>query len=106
MMPRIEPGGNAISRVTIVVEFEVKPGHRNQLIELIKGHAQRSRGEHGCQQFDMLVPQEDQSRVLLLEAWHEQAALDVHSKTPTLAKTRETDQPWLLGRKATRCTAD
>jgi len=23
-----------------------------------------------------------------------------------LAKTRETYQPWLVGRKATRCTAD
>ena len=95
-----------MSRIMIVVEFEVKAQHRNQFIELIKGHAQRSRAEDGCQQFDVLLPQEDQSRVLLVEAWRDQAALDVHSKAPAMAKLRETYQPWLVSRKATRCTAD
>ena len=95
-----------MSRIMIVVEFEVKSEYRNQFIELMKGHAQRSRAEDGCQQFNVLLPQEDQSRVLLVEAWRDQAALDVHSKTPMLAKTRETYQPWLVSRKATRCTAD
>ena len=95
-----------MSRIMIVVECEVKSDHRNQFIELMKGHAQRSRAEDGCQQFDVLMPQEDHSRVLLVEAWRDQAALDVHSKAPTMAKLRETYQPWLLNRKATRCSAD
>jgi quinol monooxygenase YgiN len=95
-----------MSRIMIVVEFEVKPEHRNQFIELIRGHAQRSRAEEGCQQFDVLLPQDDRNRVLLVEAWRDQASLDVHSKSPMLAKTRETYQPWLVNRKATRCTAD
>ena len=95
-----------MSRIMIVVEFEVKSDHRNQFIELMKGHAHRSRAEDGCQQFDVLMPQEDHSRVLLVEAWRDQAALDVHSKAPTMAKLRETYQPWLLNRKATRCSAD
>ena len=95
-----------MSRIMIVVEFDVKGEHRNQFIELIKGHAQRSRAEDGCQQFDVLLPQEDQSRVLLVEAWRDQATLEMHSRNPMLAKTRETYQPWLVSRKATRCTAD
>ena len=95
-----------MSRIMIVVEFEVKPEHRGAFVELMKGHARLSRAEDGCQQFDVLLPQEDQSRVLLVEAWRDQAALDVHSKQPMMAKTRETYQPWLVGRKATRCTAD
>ena len=95
-----------MSRIMIVVEFEVQPEYRNQFIELMKGHARRSRNEDGCQQFDVLLPQEDQNRVLPVEAWRDQAALDAHSKTPTLAQTRETYQPWLVSRKATRCIAD
>ena len=95
-----------MSRIMIVVEFEVKPEHRNQFVELMKGHAQRSRDEDGCQQFDVLLPEQDQNRVFLVEAWRDQAALDVHSKGPMLARTRETYQPWLISRKATRCTAD
>jgi quinol monooxygenase YgiN len=79
-----------MSRIMVVVEFEVKPEHRSQFIELIKGHAQRSRAEDGCQQLDMLLPQEDQDRVLLVGAWRYQAALDAHSNGPMVAKTQET----------------
>ena len=32
-----------MSRIIVIVEFELKPEHRSQFIELIKGHAQRSR---------------------------------------------------------------
>ena len=74
-----------MSRLMIVVEFEVKPEHRSAFVELMKGHAQRSRAEDGCQQFDVLVPQEDQSSVFLVEAWRDQAALDVHIKLPAMA---------------------
>ena len=34
-----------MSRIMVVVEFEVKPEHHSQFIELVKGHAQRSRAE-------------------------------------------------------------
>jgi quinol monooxygenase YgiN len=95
-----------MSRLMIVVEFEVKPEHRSAFVELMKGHAQRSRAEDGCQQFDVLVPQEDQSRVFLVEAWRDQAALDVHIKLPAMARLREAWQPWLVSLKATRCIAD
>jgi len=95
-----------MSRIMIVVEFEVKPEHRNRFIELMRGHAQRSRAEDGCQQFDVLLPEQDHRRVFLIEAWRDQAALDVHSKTPALSKTRETYQPWLVSRNVTRCIAD
>ena len=95
-----------MSRLMIVVEFEVKPEHRNAFVELMKGHAQRSRAEDGCQQFDVLLPEEDQNRVLLVEAWRDQAALDVHMKLPGMARLRETFTPWVGGFKATRCSAD
>ena len=95
-----------MSRIMIVVEFEVKPEHRNAMIALMKDHARQSRAEDGCLQFDVLLPMEDQSRVLLVEAWRDQGALDVHSKVPRMAENREKYTPWLNGRKATRCTAD
>ena len=95
-----------MSRLMIDVEFEVKPEHRNAFVELMKNHARLSRTEDGCQQFDVLVPQEDQTRVLLVEAWRDQAALDVHAKLPRMAQNQETTRPWVVGRKVTRCIAD
>ena len=95
-----------MSRLMILVEFDVKPEHRNAFVELMKGHARLSRAEDGCRQFDVLLPQNDPSRVLLVEAWRDQAALDVHAKLPRMAQNQETYGPWLVSRKATRCTAD
>src|SRR5271167_3050851 len=90
-----------MSRLMIVVEFEVKPEHRDAFVELMKNHTRLSRTEDGCQQFDVLLPQNDLSRVLLIEAWRDQAALDVHAKVPRMAQNQETYGPWLIGRKAT-----
>ena len=44
----------------MIVEFEVKPEHRTQFIELMRGHAQRSRGDDGCLQFDIMLPNGDE----------------------------------------------
>jgi quinol monooxygenase YgiN len=95
-----------MSRLMIVVEFEVKPEHRSAFVELMKNHAWLSRAEDGCQQFDVLLPQENQNRVLLVEAWRDQAALDVHMKLPAMTRLRETFGPWVISFKATSCTAD
>ena len=95
-----------MSRIMIVVEFEVNPEHRDAFVELMKNHARLSRAENGCQQFDVLLPQENQNRILLVEAWRDQAALDVHMKLPAMTRLRETFGPWVISFKATSCTAD
>ena len=82
-----------MSRIMIVVEFEVKPEHRNQFIDLIKGHAQRSRAEDGCQQFDVLLAQEDHNRVLLVEAWRDRKAFDASAAAPHTKQFRQKLMP-------------
>ena len=57
-----------MSRLMIIVEFELKPEHRDAFVELMKNHARLSRAEDGCEQFDVLLPQNDQNRVFLVEA--------------------------------------
>lgn len=88
-----------MSQVMIVVEFEVKAEHRAQFIELMRGHAQRSRGQDGCLQFDLMLPQDDERHVFLVERWRDQAALDVHSKGPMPG---DTYRDWIVGRKVAR----
>lgn len=93
-----------MSRIMIVVEFEVKPERRGDFVALMKRHAELSRQEDGCEQFDILLPHDDDGRVFFVEAWRDQSALDVHSKLPRMAQNRETYTPWLTGRRAARCT--
>ena len=52
-----------MSQVMIVVEFETKPEHRSQFIDLMRGHAERSRRDDGCLQFDLMLPKDDDKHV-------------------------------------------
>src|ERR1700704_2442794 len=58
-MPKIIEKGTLMSQVMIVVEFEVKPEHRSQFIDLMRGHTERSRRDDGCLQFDLMLPKDD-----------------------------------------------
>jgi (4S)-4-hydroxy-5-phosphonooxypentane-2,3-dione isomerase len=92
-----------MSRIMIVVEFDLKPEHTNDFIKLMKNHAELSRTEDGCGQFDVLQAQADPNKILFVESWRDQAALDVHSKVPRMAENQQIYTPWLNSRKATRC---
>ena len=92
-----------MSRIMIVVEFELKPQHAADFIKLMKSHAELSRAEDGCQQFDVLQAQDDPNRVFFVESWRDAEALAVHSKVPRMAENRAIYEPWLNSRRATRC---
>ena len=47
-----------MSRIMTIVDYQVKPQHRDAFIEIAKGHAARSRAQDGCQQFDVLLANE------------------------------------------------
>jgi quinol monooxygenase YgiN len=92
-----------MSRIMIVVEFGLKPEHTGDFIKLMKSHAELSRAEDGCQQFDVLQAQDDPNKVFFVESWRDQAALDIHSKVPRMEANRAIYTPWLNSRKGTRC---
>jgi (4S)-4-hydroxy-5-phosphonooxypentane-2,3-dione isomerase len=92
-----------MSRIMIVVEFELQPQHANDFVKLMKSHAELSRKEDGCQQFDVLQAQDDPNKIFFVESWRDAEALGVHSKVPRMAENRAIYEPWLVSRNATRC---
>lgn len=92
-----------MSRLMIVAEFELKPQHVDDFIKLMKAHAELSRQEDGCQQFDVIQAQEDPTKIFFIESWRDAEALAVHAKIPRMATNRATYEPWLVSRKGTRC---
>jgi quinol monooxygenase YgiN len=92
-----------MSRIMIVAEFELKPQHADDFIKLMKSHAELSRAEDGCQQFDVLQARDDPTKIFFVESWRDQAALDEHLKIPRMEQNRATYTSWLVSRKGTRC---
>lgn len=96
-----------MSKVALVVEFDIKPEHRQAFEEIIRSHAARTlETEEGCLQFDVLVPDGEPNKVFLFECYRDAAAFEVHGKSALLAETRGKYQDLIEGRRITVCSAD
>ena len=96
-----------MSKIALVVEFDVKPEHRQAFEQVIRGHAKRTlEAESGCLQFDVLIPQRDANKVFLFECYRDAAAFETHGKSPILAETREKYKDMIENRRITICSAD
>ena len=72
-----------------VVMIEVAPGRRDQVVTLLAAHKARVKDEPGTLQFELLLPQDDDTKVLSFELYRDAAAFEVHLKGPSLAQLRE-----------------
>ncbi len=95
-----------MSKIAIVVEFTIKPGQRDAFLQIIRDHASGTLAEEeGCLQFDVLIPKEGDNRVLLYEAYRDDAAFQVHGQSPRLARTRASYGDLIESRTINVCTA-
>ena len=68
--------------LAIIVTIEVTPGRREQLLALLMAHRARClKDEHGTTvQFDVLIPYDDDTRVLSYEVYRDEAAFEVQDR--------------------------
>jgi autoinducer 2-degrading protein len=94
-----------MGKIALVVEYRVKPDRREAFLRLMHEHAAGTLAEEaGCLQFDVLLPQEDASRVFLYEVYRDGAAFQEHNKSARLAQTRDSYADMLEHRTITVCT--
>ena len=93
-----------MSQIAVLVEFSVKPEHRRSFETIIRTHAAKTlETEPGCRRFDVLIPQKDDGRVLLVEVYADDAAFKAHGAMPRLAEVRESYKDMIIDRKITLC---
>jgi quinol monooxygenase YgiN len=66
--------------VRLVVTIAAAPGKGGELAALYRGRCQEVMQEPGCAQFEVFQSVLDPDKLVLLERWADQAALDVHAK--------------------------
>ena len=91
-------------RLALVVTIEVVVGRRDQLLSLLKAHKERClKDEPGTLQFDILLPKDDDTKVLSFEVYRDGAAFEVHRNGASLARWREESAGMVLKLYATSC---
>ena len=95
-----------MSRIALVVEYEVKPEFRQEFETLIRGHAKATLDEdEGCVAFEVLIPQDDPNRIFLYECYADADAYAAHNASSRLAETRSKYAEMLANRRITVCDA-
>jgi (4S)-4-hydroxy-5-phosphonooxypentane-2,3-dione isomerase len=87
-----------------VVTIEVTPERRDQIVTSLLAHKARLKSEPGTLQFDVLLPKDDDTKVLSLEMYRDAAAFEVHLNGPSLAQLREEIAGIVIKLHGVRCT--
>jgi len=87
-----------------VVTIEVALGRRDQVVTLLAAHKARClKDEPGTLQFEILLPKDDDTKVLSYEVYRDDAAFEVHRNGPSLAQWREETAGMVVKLHGTRC---
>ena len=76
--------------VRLVVTFHAVPGKGAELAQAMKERCEVSRQDAGCEQFEVFQSVSDPDKLVLLELWNDQSALDAHAKLQARASARTT----------------
>ena len=76
-----------MSKLVIMGTVEVAPGTRDRVLPLLMAHRARClRDESGTLQFEVALPREDDSKMLIYEVYQDDAAFEAHRNAPSRAQ--------------------
>ena len=91
-------------KLAIIGTLEVAPGRKVEVLPLLMAHRARClKDEPGTLQFEVLVPREDDTKVLLYEVYRDDAAFNVHWNGTSVARLREEAAGMIVKVYGTRC---
>ena len=94
-----------MSKLAVIGTVEVTAGRREELLPLLKAHGDRClRDEPGTLQFQVLVPREDNARLLVFEVYRDDDAFEAHRNAASIARFREESSGMFSTIRVTRCT--
>jgi quinol monooxygenase YgiN len=64
----------------LIITINAAPGKGSEFAQAFKGRCEEVMREPGCEQFEVFQSALDPDRLVLLERWEDQAALDAHMK--------------------------
>ena len=90
--------------ITINIYYTGAEGHaRKFAAEMIaRGIVDEIRREEGNLRYDYFIPMDDETSILLIDSWEDQAALDRHHRTPMMAQIMELREKYGLRMKVER----
>lgn len=89
----------------LIVHLEIVPGQRDEFAEIARAHGARSLALEGgrCLSFEVFVPVDSATQVILVEKYVDDAALQAHWDSPHMAEYSARVASMIADRKRYRC---
>jgi quinol monooxygenase YgiN len=89
----------------LVVHLEIVPEKFDEFVAIVRAHGERSVAvEPGCLSFQVMLAQDQAHKVILVEVYADEAALESHWDSPHMAAYREQVESMIGARERFRCT--
>jgi len=93
-----------MSKFSTVSTIEAAADRRDQILPLLAAHKARCLKEKpGTLQFEILLPNNDDEKILLYEVYRDAAAFDVHRNGPSFARWQKETAGMVEKLYGTRC---
>ncbi len=93
-----------MAKVVLVVELEIAPREFEAFVDIVTKHGANSlKIEEGCLRFEVLKPRESKNKVILVEMYADDSALDAHWNSEHMAAYRKKVSGMIVSRVANRC---
>lgn len=97
------PTSSAANVFVVIAEFTVKAGQLDAFLKVAAGDADGSfNNEEGCLAFDVLVSEDDKTRVTFHEVYRDRAAFEVHKTQAHYLEYAKNAPPLLDGTPTVR----
>src|SRR5580704_2295742 len=91
-------------KLAIVAEIEIQPGRMDEVLPLLIAHRARClRDEPGTLGFEVLIPRDDETKLLIYEVYQDDAAFELHRNNPSIAQWRNETAGLVVAVQVTRC---
>jgi len=91
-------------KLAIIGNLEIAPGRLDRVLPLLMAHRARCLvDESGTLAFEVLLPRDDDTKVLLYEVYADDAAFEAHWNGPSTNRLREEAAGMIVGVTGTRC---
>jgi (4S)-4-hydroxy-5-phosphonooxypentane-2,3-dione isomerase len=101
-----------MSKLAIIVEFEIVDGRENEFVAVLLEHAERSRNEEaGCIRIEVIRPVDENlvelpNRIAVNELYLDRGAFEEHRRSPRSALFGSAIAPLVASRRVIRATLD
>ena len=85
--------------IYLVATLEIKDGSLTELLKLASPCIAATRNESGCISYDLLHSTTNESELVFVERWKDQAAIDAHFIEPHLIAWRDAAKPYVVNQK-------